>query len=564
VYRLVSRSAAEDLAAEHSELAIQSQSMVGQGEVQLQTGMRRFLSACAFVLIAFSFASASARPQKQTLSFSGEKRTYYLFAPSALVGPAPLILLLHGSGHDGMSLIEPWEEIAEREGIILVAPDSVDPQEWDYRKDSADFLHAVLDEVEARISVDTRRIYLFGHSGGAMYALYLSIVESEYFAATAIHAGALRESNFKLIDAAKRKIPISIWEGTNDASFPLSQVVDTQHAFNKRGFNVQLHELAGHDHNYYAISDRINEWAWQFMQGIKLDRDPDFYALSHLQYPLFKIESKSVSDLELTQKTFDRSVWASAKPYLDDPLPQLIAGIPELRGLEAAQDQQVLAELLKKTGAKSLDLLKKMPNVISHEKVVTELGPGSQTWQQEFEYLVLRHDSNGVVTLDEYRTDKANSGTAPLAQGLANDWVLFHPGNLAESRFRYLGRQRMGGHSTLVVAFAQIPDNVKYPGQVNLQGTSVPVIFQGVAWIDESDFRIVRLRKDLLTPRPDIYLRSLSSDILFSQVHVSEAPEPLWLPQEAKIKWDFKGQVVEQLHRYSGFRLYRTKSKIVM
>jgi hypothetical protein len=54
-----------------------------------------------------------------------------------------------------------------------------------------------------------------------VYALYLSIVESEYFAATAIHAGALLESNLKLIDFAKRKLPISIWVGTVDASFPI-------------------------------------------------------------------------------------------------------------------------------------------------------------------------------------------------------------------------------------------------------------------------------------------------------------------------------------------------------
>ena len=35
-------------------------------------------------------------------------------------------------------------------------------------------------------------MYLFGHSAGAGQALYLSLLESEYFAATAVHAGALR------------------------------------------------------------------------------------------------------------------------------------------------------------------------------------------------------------------------------------------------------------------------------------------------------------------------------------------------------------------------------------
>ena len=85
-------------------------------------------------------------------------------------------------------------------------------------------------------------------------------------------------------------------------------------------------------------------------------------------------------------------------------------------------------------------------------------------------------------------------------------------------------------------------------------------------WVDESDFRIVRLRTDLLSPRPDIYLRSLTSKVLFSEVQIRapEAIDPLWLPLEATVTWDFRGQVVQQVHRYSDFRLYRAKSKIVM
>jgi hypothetical protein len=328
----------------------------------------------------------------------------------------------------------------------------------------------------------------------------------------------------------------------------------TRDAFNARGFPVELHEIPGHDQNYDAI--QLNEAAWQFLATNKLGKDPDFHALAQLLRPFSKVDSgsKAPSDVELTPQSFDRSVWASAKPYLDDPLPHLTAQIPELHGLE----------ILKKTGDKSLDLLRRMPNVISHESVVTKIEPRGQTWHQQFEYLVLRHEGTGEVMLDEYRTDKANTGNTPLSQGTANAWVLFYPGNLVESRFRYLGRQRMDGHATVVLAFTQIPDKVKFPGEVALPGTSVPVLFQGIAWIDEADFRIVRLRKDLLAPRPDIYLRTLTSEIRFSQVRVSEVADPLWLPQEATITWDFKGQVVQQLHRYSGFHLYRSKTKIVM
>jgi hypothetical protein len=107
---------------------------------------------------------------------------------------------------------------------------------------------------------------------------------------------------------------------------------------------------------------------------------------------------------------------------------------------------------------------------------------------------------------------------------------------------------------------------VKFPGQVNFQGTSIPILYQGIAWIDESDFRIVRLRTDLLSPRPDIGLRMLTSEVHFSEVQIqaAESSPPLWLPQEVKITWDFKGERLQQVHQYSDFHLYRAKSKIVM
>ena len=115
-----------------------------------------------------------------------------------------------------------------------------DPAEWDYRKDSPDFLHAVITEVESKHAVDPRRVYLFGDSVGAVYALYLSIVESEYFAATAIRDGFLPESNFKLIDSSERRTPISIWASRDDTSFPFPQVKATRDAFNAGGFAVEL------------------------------------------------------------------------------------------------------------------------------------------------------------------------------------------------------------------------------------------------------------------------------------------------------------------------------------
>ena len=136
-------------------------------------------------------AADKAKPEKLPLNFAGKSRTYYVFVPPTASQSAPTLLLLHGSGHNGMSLIDPWKDLAAKEGIILIAPDASDSSQWNQAADGPDFIHAVVEAAKSKYPIDPRRVYLFGHSAGAVYALYLSAIQSEYFAATAIHAGAL-------------------------------------------------------------------------------------------------------------------------------------------------------------------------------------------------------------------------------------------------------------------------------------------------------------------------------------------------------------------------------------
>src|SRR6202040_2229747 len=123
--------------------------------------LRHFLIAAIFALAAsLALAKVNFKRQTETMPFGGATRTYHIFAPVDRTRPAPVILLLHGSGHNGRSLIYPWQAHAQKEKIILVAPDAIDPAEWDCVRDSPDFLHAVLEQVESKHSIDKRRVYL--------------------------------------------------------------------------------------------------------------------------------------------------------------------------------------------------------------------------------------------------------------------------------------------------------------------------------------------------------------------------------------------------------------------
>ncbi|MGZ4888139.1 MAG: alpha/beta hydrolase family esterase [Candidatus Angelobacter sp.] len=224
-------------------------------------------------LLAVSSASAfaAAKPEKQTISSMGAERTYYTFVPEKLTAPAPLLLLLHGSGRDGMSQINEWKELAEKEGLILAAPDSANSREWSMNVDGPEFLHEVVEAVRARHSVDGTRMYIFGHSAGAVFALYMGVMESRYFAAAGVHAGAIGEDFYPYLDLAKRKIPITIWVGTEDPYFKLPLVKATQAELNKHGFDATVVEIKGHDHNYYAVSKDLNLKIWDFLRNSKLE-----------------------------------------------------------------------------------------------------------------------------------------------------------------------------------------------------------------------------------------------------------------------------------------------------
>ncbi|HEV2992046.1 MAG TPA: alpha/beta fold hydrolase [Candidatus Angelobacter sp.] len=229
------------------------------------------------VLLSLSVpASAKSEPQKLSITSQGKSRTYYLFVPDGGSGSKPLILLLHGSGRNGMSLIDPWKGLAEKEGIILVAPDALNSQEWAFPVDGPNFLHDVVEAVKAKYPVDAKRVYLFGHSAGAIFSLYMGIVESQYFAAVAVHAGALRGDMDQYMDHAERKTPIAIWVGNKDPFFSLEAVHATRDSLAAHGFQAKITEMLGHDHNYYGVAGDINKAVWDFLHAQQLEDAPEW------------------------------------------------------------------------------------------------------------------------------------------------------------------------------------------------------------------------------------------------------------------------------------------------
>src|SRR5688500_8875581 len=86
--------------------------------------------AIALLLAAVSSAFAKDDITTELITSNGKTRPYYLYVPSTVKGPAPLIVMLHGSNRTGVTLVEKWKDYAKRENIIIAGPDATNLRGW--------------------------------------------------------------------------------------------------------------------------------------------------------------------------------------------------------------------------------------------------------------------------------------------------------------------------------------------------------------------------------------------------------------------------------------------------
>ena len=187
---------------------------------------------------------------------------------------------------------------------------------------------------------------------------------------------------------------------------------------------------------------------------------------------------------------------ARAHLYPDLPLAELQKSIPSLEGLRPAANQAQLQSILDKMAGTVANFVPRLPDIISREDVfreedtsgatapqqiisLTRSGSGPLTPStikgrsgggEEYRYLIICHRApNGTTSLEEARTDRKGhpltekqNGRA-LGSGFAYQWLLFGAANQSEFRFSLIGEQRIDERETFVLAFAQIPAEVKFP-----------------------------------------------------------------------------------------------------
>ncbi len=282
---------------------------------------------------------------------------------------------------------------------------------------------------------------------------------------------------------------------------------------------------------------------------------------------------------------YDLSSYLQADPITNRPVEKLRKDIPELKKLKPSDDQSSLPLILSRV-ADNLDLfLNNFVNTTSQEDIDESRRGGmrnywsglqprlSRTGQdsihQTFRYLMLLQ-AGAPRRLTEYRTDvhgQDRSADHPIGgylktTGFASLPLLLHQNNQQFSDFRYLGSQEVKGRQTHVVAFAEHPIPAAVAVVFKLSsGESIPVILQGIAWIDAETYQIVRIRTDLLAPQTENGLHRETTVVQLHQVTFRDSSAVLWLPREVEVTVQFRDVLLHNRHRYSDYQLFKVDTE---
>ena len=235
----------------------------------LPRAVRKAALIVALALLLRATGAMGAEPQTARC---GSAEYTYLLSSRSKSEPMPAILLLHGAGGHPSHMVDAWETFAARNGIVLVAPEI--PRKPTFEPIAPGVFRCIVDDARTRAKIDPRRVYVFGHSRGGYLTYDTAMFESEYFAAAAVHAGAIAEDYAEIVGFARRKMPILIVTGDRDPIMPIESVRWTRDLLIRRGFPVQYVELKDHEHRYEALADRINPEIWKFLSQQSLP-EPD-------------------------------------------------------------------------------------------------------------------------------------------------------------------------------------------------------------------------------------------------------------------------------------------------
>jgi polyhydroxybutyrate depolymerase len=158
---------------------------------------------------------------ERSISVDGTLRTYRLHVPRGYRPdrPIPLLVLLHGHGASGAQIERStmMSAKADKEGFIAVYPDGSGlPHSWQSRDVS--FIAQLIQQLRRQYNIDSKRIYIAGHSNGGSMAYRLGVELDTLVAGIGVSAGLLSDQLAAL--PARSAVTLVAVHGRSDTTVP--------------------------------------------------------------------------------------------------------------------------------------------------------------------------------------------------------------------------------------------------------------------------------------------------------------------------------------------------------
>lgn len=203
---------------------------------------------------------------------TGESIPYAVFVPSNYDSNqgAPLIVSLHGLGrsHDWLMGYHGLLDQAEANGYIVVTPLGYIRRGWygsrktddmqDAERSEQDVMN-VLQLIRDEFSVDSDRIYLWGHSMGGAGTYHIAAKYPDLFAGLGVAAPA-PEANAPMNNILNniKHLPILVLQGDEDTSVPVERTRAWVAKMQELGMQHVYVEIPGGDHSLLISQDAVN------------------------------------------------------------------------------------------------------------------------------------------------------------------------------------------------------------------------------------------------------------------------------------------------------------------
>jgi pimeloyl-ACP methyl ester carboxylesterase len=196
---------------------------------------------------------------------------YRILIPASYDGskPLPLLVALHGMGGDENSMFDGYHEAlkreAERVGFIVACPKGRDTASM-YRGSAEQDVVDVIALMERDYRIDSKRVYLMGHSMGGYGTWSVAMDHPDLFAALGPISGGGDTNGLVRI----KTVPEYVVHGDNDKTVNVSQSRRMVEAGKKLDMNITYVEVPGGSHVSVAepnFAPMLDFFAKQEKQG---------------------------------------------------------------------------------------------------------------------------------------------------------------------------------------------------------------------------------------------------------------------------------------------------------